>query len=472
MPTLRVLNGGRLVYGGSPPRFLKLSARGAGLFQSLVGEAPRSVAPELADRLVEAGILAPDRPDPGLPVPRFAVVIPHYNDPDEAMTTLTALATAEGPTSQPELVAVVVDDGSEPRHRAQLALQIEQFQSDWLKVQLEIREVNRGPAATRNAGFDATSSDVTAFIDSGVAVDLASIESLVRWTTVATAAGPRVTSAGRGGLVGRFEDQNSALDMNAVSQLGHAEDPQLVGRSRTVRYLPTAVLAIRNDALEAGGGFDESMRTGEDVDLTWRLTEAGHRVVFDPLVIADHEPRSSVRAFARQRYGYGRSGAPLGDRHGSTIAPAAARIPLLIAIGSLFAAPAKFAFGVSGAAAVFDAVETGRRFAATADDYPTAGALGMKESVRFNLAVSRWWVRASVRAWWPLTALALLQPFSSRLRKRAAATLVLRLADFGQTVGVANIPMALVDEVAYGAGLWSGAIRNRSPLPLLPRILK
>ena len=39
---------------------------------------------------------------------------------------------------------------------------------------------------------------------------------------------------------------------------------------------------MRRAALEQLGGFAEDLRFGEDVDLVWRLVEAGHRVRYDP----------------------------------------------------------------------------------------------------------------------------------------------------------------------------------------------
>ncbi len=471
MSALRLLNRGRLIYGGSPPRFMRLTDAGATNLNDLLAGRSRYTGSALGERLVDAGIVPPDRPDPDADLSSFTVVIPHFNDPDAAITTLTALsARITEPDAQP-MTVIVVDDGSEPRHRAELALQIDLLDSPDLDIRLEVGDTNRGPAAARNAGTKSHAEEVTVFVDSGVTITRASLESLVGWTTVASAVGPRVVSMGRAGAVGRFEHSNSALDMNSVSHLSDQAKPQLVGPARTVRYLPTAVLAIRTDALRDIGGFDESMRTGEDVDLTWRLADAGHRVVFDPAIVADHEPRSSVRAFVQQRYGYGRSGAPLGQRHGTAIAPAVARVPLLAAVAAFLFAPAKSGVAVGAVAGLFDAAETARRFTAMTGGYPSAGALGATESVKFNMAVARWWVRASLRAWWPLTMIAMVQPFSARLRARAAGVLALRLADFAATVGVSNIPMAVADEVAYGAGLWTGAIHSRSPRALLPRIL-
>ena len=45
-----------------------------------------------------------------------------------------------------------------------------------------------------------------------------------------------------------------------------------------VPYVPSAALIVRTELAR----FDEALRYGEDVDLVWRLHDAGHRVIYDP----------------------------------------------------------------------------------------------------------------------------------------------------------------------------------------------
>ena len=61
--------------------------------------------------------------------------------------------------------------------------------------------------------------------------------------------------------------------------------------------------ARRSNAL---GGFDPQFRVaGDDVDICWRLLEAGHRLGFSPAAVVWHSRRPSVRAYLRQQRGYG-----------------------------------------------------------------------------------------------------------------------------------------------------------------------
>ena len=45
----------------------------------------------------------------------------------------------------------------------------------------------------------------------------------------------------------------------------------------TVSYVPSAAIICRRSTLLEVGGFDETMHSGEDVDLCWRLVGAGAR---------------------------------------------------------------------------------------------------------------------------------------------------------------------------------------------------
>jgi hypothetical protein len=69
-------------------------------------------------------------------------------------------------------------------------------------------------------------------------------------------------------------------------------------------------LALRRSAFEAVGGFDETLgpgtsaRAAEDVDLLYRLVNAGFTILYEPDAVVYHELKSR-RARVGGRYGYG-----------------------------------------------------------------------------------------------------------------------------------------------------------------------
>ena len=106
----------------------------------------------------------------------------------------------------------------------------------------------------------------------------------------------------------------------AVHRVGGAE-----GAADTV-YLGV----FRRSALEAAGGFDESLARNQDYELNWRLREMGGTVWFDPALVVAYRPRGSVRALARQYFQYGRWKRAVVRRHPRSWRARQMAAPLLV----------------------------------------------------------------------------------------------------------------------------------------------
>ena len=91
---------------------------------------------------------------------------------------------------------------------------------------------------------------------------------------------------------------------------------------------------FRRDALDAAGGFDETLLRNEDQELNWRLRERGETVWFDPELAVNYRPRGTLRALARQYFDYGRwKRVVLGRHPGSWRARQLAAPALVAALG-------------------------------------------------------------------------------------------------------------------------------------------
>ncbi len=122
----------------------------------------------------------------------------------------------------------------------------------------------RGPAWARNKGWRAADRPIVAFLDAGCVPEPGWLEALLPHLAEDVAAvAPRVASAPDADLIARYEGVRSPLD--------RGRRPGPVRPGSWVPYVPTAALVVRRDALAAMGGFDESLRYGEDVDFVWRL---------------------------------------------------------------------------------------------------------------------------------------------------------------------------------------------------------
>src|SRR4029077_8144010 len=81
-------------------------------------------------------------------------------------------------------------------------------------------------------------------------------------------------------------------------------------------HIPGCNMAFRREALEAINGFDFQYRkAGDDVDVCWRLQQAGFWITFAPGAFVWHHRRQSPRAYLRQQAGYGEAEAMLRFKH-------------------------------------------------------------------------------------------------------------------------------------------------------------
>jgi mycofactocin system glycosyltransferase len=250
---------------------------------------------------------------------------------------------------------------------------------------------------------------------------------------------PRVRSAASPSPVAGYESEHSPLDLGP--------EPARIRAGTRVSYVPAAAIVCRVEALDDVAAFDESLRVGEDVDLVWRLDEAGWRCRYEPASVVFHAPRPSWSAWARQRIGYGSSTAPLARRHPRALAPIrmsgwSVGTWVLAALGRPMMGGA---LGAGSAAALIRKLP----------DVPPAAAFRL--AARGNLHAGAQLASAVRRVWWPLLLLAAVRSRSARRVLLASAL-------------AARHPLPLADDVAYSIGVWRGVLAERTLDPLLPQI--
>jgi succinoglycan biosynthesis protein ExoA len=116
--------------------------------------------------------------------------------------------------------------------------------------------------------------------------------------TGAVNVGGIMAAVGRPGIqaaVARAYNSRFGLGGGAYHQADAAEGPA-----------ESAYLGVmRASAIAAIGGFDESVRRGEDWYLNYRLRQAGHLVWLDPSLRVSYWPRDDWRALGRQFFATG-----------------------------------------------------------------------------------------------------------------------------------------------------------------------
>lgn len=444
-PRVRRRDRGTVLLGGSPLRLLRLSPRAVPLLAGdrlVVRDAPTAA---LAARLLDAGLAHPDLA-PATGAAGVTVVVPVKDRPAELARLLAALR-ADPLTA--DLPLVVVDDGSAAPVRADGAVVLR-------------HPTARGPAAARNAGLRAAGTPVVAFLDSDCVPRPGWLGALLahlddpRLALVA----PRITALPGAGPLHAYERVASALDMGPR--------PAPVQPLTAVSYVPSAALLCRRAALGPAGGFDEAMRVAEDVDLVWRLAAAGWRVRYDPAAEVAHEHPAGTADWLRRRAFYGTGAALLAARHGDVVSP------LVVAPDVAAAALLAVGGGRLGRLAALGllaarAVRLSRRLARPGERPPLGLAAVL--TARATGVGTRTMARSVTRHHWPPAVAAAL--LSRRARKVVAAVAladgVLAWWPHRAEVGpVRHVVGRRLDDLAYGTGLWAGALRARSARALLP----
>ena len=447
-PDTIALDRGRVLMGGSPLRLLRLTGRAGALVSSWEAGAPvghRRAEQVLARRLVASGVFLPRPGPPGFRAEDVTVVIPIRDRPEQLQRLLAALKGMQ---------CIVVDDASTDPGRTRDIV----HRSGGTLVALT---TNSGPAAARNAGLAQVSTPLVAFVDSDCVPATGWLEPLLGHfdDPIVAAAAPRIVplSPLRATALSRYEAVRSSLDRGGGGGL--------VWPLSRVPYVPSAALMVRREA--AGDSlFDPRLRGGEDVDLVWRLVDAGWDVRYEPEATVQHDGPRGVGSWLRRRAFYGTTAGPLANRHPRSLVPlqtsawsagvwalACARRPLL-AGGALAASVLVLARRLNGL--VEEPVTVATRIAA-------GGTLKSALPALHGLT----------RAWSPALVVGLCWP---RTRRAAAFALVAPALGDWCTDRTDLDPLRyaglhVADDVAYGAGVWLGCIKARTLGPLLPRIV-
>ena len=446
--TARSSADGKVLIAGSPLSMFRLSEGGRRIVERIrSGEPLPDGHAALTARLVDAGALHPVfEPGTGPTAADVTLVVPAFRaDPDRVRKLIANSRCAR---------AIVVDDASPVPFPALDGADI---------VRLER---NGGPGRARQAGLDRVSTPYVAFLDTDLDVTTGWLDGLLPCfvdPTIALVA-PRVCAAGPPAAAGavprtlaRFESLRGPLDLGP--------ERGRIRPSTRVSYVPAAALVCRTEALRTVGGFDPTLRLGEDVDLVWRLDRAGWRCRYEPASAVQHSVRPSLRAWLGQRAGYGFSATDLAMRHPGSVAPVQTSVWSVVSWGlpaAGFPIAGLLVAGGSAAALVRKLPEMPDR---TAQALRLAG-LG-------HLHAGRTIATALTRSWWPVSLAASLVLRRAR-RVLLAAAVVPGLIEWWKCRREMDparfVLLRLLDDGAYGLGLWRGAFARRSAAALVPRL--
>jgi len=433
---------GTTLLAGSPLTFFSVTDAGQKIIHAIENNQPLPANhAALTSRLLATGAVHPIYDFSGNAAD-LTVVIPSYVSKPEQLKRLQSLID-----SLFGVRIIVVDDCSP------------------ITVSISGAEVirlssNQGPAGARNAGLAATVTPFIAFVDDDTTVSAKQLLSLTSHFTDegVDVVAPRVASAPKESLIAEYESFHSPLDLGLL--------PSVVRPLSRVSYIPAAVLVARTHTMNEMDAFDSSLRLGEDVDLIWRIVKSGKGVRYDPSTVAHHEPRATVRAFLKQRFSYGRSAASLDKKHPFMAAPLRANVVMLIPAVALLSGYVFFAAALTPLMVAWFCI--------------TLRQTKIPIATRSKLAMTGWFstvrllTSAVMRVWWPIVLLA------GQYSIRVGAVFVFSAfvpAMYGimrnkprHTIGY--IVLRILDPMTYGAGVWTGALRERNLRCVFPVVTR
>jgi mycofactocin glycosyltransferase len=296
-------DGGTFLMSRSPLCLLRLNAPLVALARrAMAGPIQPAGAAEEAvlEQLTNKGFLERLQGETkGQSLPTISIVIPVLDRAEELARCLDSIARVDYPAEKIEVI--VVDDGSRD-DSAQVA------RSRGALV-VSSGGTRRGPAAARNVGAARATGELLAFIDSDCSASAGWLSELVpvfRGEKTA-AVGGLVDGMCTASAVDRYEAMMSSLSLGARERFAGPGDDTF--------YLPSCNLLVRRALFLSVKGFEDGMHVGEDVDLTWRLRDAGWTIAYLPAGRILHEHRSSVRSFMSRRFDYGTSEGTLQKLH-------------------------------------------------------------------------------------------------------------------------------------------------------------
>lgn len=179
---------------------------------------------------------------------------------------------------------------------------------DYPKEDIEILIVKGlQPAKQRNEAIKKSNGDIIFFFDDDVIVESDIIKKMLKHyenNSVAVVGGPNLTPESNSfiqkcfGYVmeSYFGTSYTCSRFKATGKAREANETDLI----------LCNLSVRKSILEKEGSFIENLYPNEENELLSRLQAKGYKLIYDPTAIVYHNRRSSIKAFAKQNFNYGR----------------------------------------------------------------------------------------------------------------------------------------------------------------------
>lgn len=227
--------------------------------------------------------------------PYTSIVVPVYNDERDIRECIESLLNLNYPRDEFEII--VVDNNSTDS--------TSNITKEYVPRVKYILELKSGSYSARNSGIRESKGDLIAFIDSDCKADK---NWLINFVEHFKSDGDcRIGCIG--GRVVAFKPE-TVVEKHSVDFLD-----QSVHLNERYPFIATVNACYRRKTLIEAGLFDESFKSGGDVDLSWRITDSGYKLTYEPNAVVYHKFRSSFRDLFEQFFRYGMGQVKLFKKH-------------------------------------------------------------------------------------------------------------------------------------------------------------
>ncbi len=209
----------------------------------------------------------------------------------------------------PHYELLVVDDGSTD----DTSLIVQDFLTNCTLTGRLLHQDPSGLSAARNHAAREGRGEFIVYIDDDARPHPYWLEAL----RSAFARNPKAAAAGGPNLAPVPHSYQNAIVTACSGNASH-----ILFTDTTAEHLPGCNFALKRELLLEIEGFDKRYHTaGDDVDVCWRLLDAGYQLAFHPAACIFHDRRGTIRQFLRQQRGYGQAEALLYQKHPARFGP-------------------------------------------------------------------------------------------------------------------------------------------------------
>ncbi len=217
---------------------------------------------------------------------KLSVIIPCYNAASTLPAQLDALADDVWSESWE---VIIVDNGSTDPTVPRAQPFVERSPS-WRIVDAS---GGKGPGYARNTGVRVARGEYLAFCDADDVIEPGWVSAIGEALAQHELVGSRL----------EYEKLNGTESSrrNLPQQRGLR---QQLYNSSFLPFVAGAGLAVRREVFEKIGGFDETLRCGQDVDFCWRAQLEGSDLYFEKTAVMHYRLRSRPKDIYRQTFNY------------------------------------------------------------------------------------------------------------------------------------------------------------------------